>query len=126
MGFISADRNPRVKARVASEMIECQKETLSCSTEVELEVAETSQAKEKKEKKPRSPWEVSLNRAELQQRLIPSGCCGSRIKQLPYNIFHRQRTRSKSKGAALLRYLYEPSPVMMAALLLLSSRIPRF
>lgn len=71
MGFISADRKPRVKARVASEMIECQKETLSCSTEVELEVAETSQAKEKKEKKPRSPWEVSLNRAELQQRLIP-------------------------------------------------------
>lgn len=48
MDFISADSKPRVKARVASEMIECQEETLSCSTEVEPEVAETSQAKKAK------------------------------------------------------------------------------
>ncbi len=66
MGFISADNKPRVKAKVASEMMECQEEMASYSTEEEHEVAETSQAK-----KPRSPWEVSLNWVELQQRAIP-------------------------------------------------------
>lgn len=48
MDFISADNKPRVKAKVASEMMECQEEMASCSTEVEHEVAETSQAKKAK------------------------------------------------------------------------------
>ncbi len=45
MEFISADNKPRVKAKVASEMMECQEEMASCSTEVEHQVAETSHAK---------------------------------------------------------------------------------
>ncbi|XP_034148357.1 zinc finger BED domain-containing protein 4-like [Esox lucius] len=68
MDFISEDNKPQVKARVASEMMECQEETSGSSTEVEPEVAGCkSQAKIT----PRNPWEVSLNRAELQQRVIP-------------------------------------------------------
>ncbi len=47
MDFINADYKPRVKAKVASEMMECQEEMASCSTEVEHKVAETSQAKKK-------------------------------------------------------------------------------
>ncbi len=48
MEFISADNKPRVKDKVASEMMECQEEMTSCSTEVEHEVAETSHAKKAK------------------------------------------------------------------------------
>ncbi|XP_057213823.1 E3 SUMO-protein ligase ZBED1-like [Triplophysa rosa] len=48
LDFISADNKPRVKVRVASEMMECQEETASCSIEVEPEVAETSHAKKAK------------------------------------------------------------------------------
>ena len=64
MDFISEDNKPQVKARVASEMMECQEETSSSSTEVEPEVADTSQAKKDK-------LSFSLNRAELQQTVIP-------------------------------------------------------
>lgn len=48
MDFISADNKPRVRARVASEMMECQEETASCSTEVEPQVAEQPHAKKAK------------------------------------------------------------------------------
>ncbi|XP_076837705.1 E3 SUMO-protein ligase ZBED1-like [Brachyhypopomus gauderio] len=47
MEFISADNKPKVKARLTSEMLECQ-ETSSSSTEVEPKVADTSQAKKAK------------------------------------------------------------------------------
>lgn len=42
MDYIHADNKLKVKAKVASEMMECQEEIVSCSTEVEHEVAEIS------------------------------------------------------------------------------------
>ncbi len=48
MEFISADNKHEVKAKVTSERMECQEEMPRCSTEVEHEVAETSQAKKAK------------------------------------------------------------------------------
>ncbi|KAL7868960.1 hypothetical protein SRHO_G00103440 [Serrasalmus rhombeus] len=47
MEFISADNKPKVKARLTSQMLECQV-TSSSSTEVEPKVADTSQAKKAK------------------------------------------------------------------------------
>lgn len=47
MDFISADKKPQVKDRVASHMMECQ-ETSSCSTDVEPNVTSAPQAKKAK------------------------------------------------------------------------------
>lgn len=48
MDYINADNKPKVKTRITSEMMECQEEIVSCSTEVQHKVAETSQAKKAK------------------------------------------------------------------------------
>lgn len=47
MDFISADKKTQVKARVASQMMECQEKS-SCSTEVEPNVTSAPQAKKAK------------------------------------------------------------------------------
>ncbi len=56
MEFISADNKPRVKAKVASEMMECRRRWQAAALRWS-----TKLLKHPRQKKPRCPWEVSLN-----------------------------------------------------------------